>query len=262
MERDKKGKPPVIITCPVCGKEKKRFASRLKGKISYCSVACYHFAKKNGESNPPPPAEKSAVVWNCSFCGKEITSIPSRVGKYCSPECYQESIKRTPLKCEECGKEFFANPQAERRFCSRECFGKWFSRTYVGESHWNTGREFPYEHRKHMGDSCRGEKSYAWRGGITEENHRLRNCLEYQEWRKSVFTTDDYTCVRCGKHGGYLHAHHLDGFAVRPEFRFDLDNGVTLCLGCHKIVHSKDFLADVQSNAIGVVVRGDHVGLL
>jgi len=85
---------------------------------------------------------------------------------------------------------------------------------------------------------CVGDKSPNWKGGITLENHLLRTSTKYKEWQHSVFVRDNYTCQECGLIGVYFHAHHVKPFAIYPESRFDVDNGVTLCRGkCHHCWH-------------------------
>lgn len=79
-----------------------------------------------------------------------------------------------------------------------------------------------------------GKNCHFWKGGITPENIRIRTSLEYKKWRKDVFERDNYTCQICGQVGGTLQADHIKSFAANPESRFDLNNGRTLCLSCHK----------------------------
>lgn len=76
------------------------------------------------------------------------------------------------------------------------------------------------------------ERNPRWRGGVTPDRIRLRNTLDYRNWRKAVLSRDGYLCRKCGL-GGYLHAHHVKQFAHYPELRTELDNGVTLCKECH-----------------------------
>ena len=79
--------------------------------------------------------------------------------------------------------------------------------------------------------------------------HKLiRETYKYREWRKSIFTRDDYTCVFCGIKGAYLEADHYPKrfIDIINEFKidtldkaldcvslWDINNGRTLCDKCH-----------------------------
>ncbi len=80
---------------------------------------------------------------------------------------------------------------------------------------------------------------YHWnyQGGISAENHIIRNSTEIKIWRKKVFERDNYTCQNCGEKGGELNAHHIKMFSQFPELRFDVSNGLTLCKKCHINIH-------------------------
>lgn len=91
---------------------------------------------------------------------------------------------------------------------------------------WNKGKKCEY---------LVGERNHKWKGGVTTKNEADRKCPEYKAWRKAVFERDNYTCVWCGKVGhGDIHADHIKPFADYPELRFDVNNGRTLCVPCHK----------------------------
>lgn len=77
-----------------------------------------------------------------------------------------------------------------------------------------------------------GENSPNWRGGIPL-SRALRQTEEYRLWRKAIFERDGYKCVWCGN-GGYLQADHIKRFSEYPELRYVVDNGRTLCVGCHR----------------------------
>ena len=94
-------------------------------------------------------------------------------------------------------------------------------------------------HRKAMSEARKGVKSQWWRDGRSKENHIIRESVEIKLWRESVFKRDDYTCQICGVHSGNakrvtLNADHIKPFAYFPELRFELSNGRTLCVDCHK----------------------------
>lgn len=79
-----------------------------------------------------------------------------------------------------------------------------------------------------------GEKHPQWKGGVTPINLRIRSSSEYKLWRTAVFVRDNYTCIWCGLRGIVIHADHIKPFSLFPELRFAIDNGRTLCIGCHK----------------------------
>jgi len=62
---------------------------------------------------------------------------------------------------------------------------------------------------------------------------------KYKQWRKSVYERDKYTCRICGQVGHKLNAHHIQNYAEFHENRYDIENGITLCVDCHKAFHDK-----------------------
>lgn len=63
---------------------------------------------------------------------------------------------------------------------------------------------------------------------------KFRPRYEMTKWQKDVFERDNYTCQVCGQYGGKLQAHHILGYNQFPLHRFDVNNGITLCILCHK----------------------------
>ena len=92
--------------------------------------------------------------------------------------------------------------------------------------------------RKDFKEKHSGENNACWKGGISDINNVIRNSKEYKLWRSAVYQRDNYTCVWCGNpDSGNLNAHHIKPFALFPELRFAIDNGITLCKNCHKNAH-------------------------
>lgn len=86
-----------------------------------------------------------------------------------------------------------------------------------------------------------GERNPMYNPDKTDEERMLGRYIiggmSATKWRKEVFNRDNYTCLICNQYGGALNAHHLDGWGWCKERRFDITNGVTLCVSCHKNYH-------------------------
>ena len=73
---------------------------------------------------------------------------------------------------------------------------------------------------------------------------------QYRTWRTTVFKRDNYTCQKCGVRGGDIQAHHIH--PVRDNINtlliFDVNNGITLCEGCHRETfgHEYDYVNEFE----------------
>lgn len=140
-----------------------------------------------------------------------------------------ESLKRGAFfLCLNCGVRFWRKPSAIKKgdckFCSKECYQTWQKGRPKSESQ--------------KANKIAANKKRASQYPLRKLYKFIRESNEYKAWRKSVFERDGYTCKKCGIKSSkgnsvYLNAHHLRPFALFPEQRFAIDNGVTLCKPCH-----------------------------
>lgn len=86
--------------------------------------------------------------------------------------------------------------------------------------------------------------------GVTPLRILIRMSPFYKKWRSGVFSRDKWTCQTCQLRGCILEAHHIKPFvkilkeyniktvedALKCEELWNLNNGVTLCKGCHNDV--------------------------
>lgn len=106
----------------------------------------------------------------------------------------------------------------------------------------------------------RGPNGSNWQGGKTRLSALIRNSDPAVRWRKQVFERDKHICQACGKKGGDLQADHIHPLALLIDtykvtnldeaFRciaiWDLNNGRTLCVPCHK--ETPSFAGKYQRN--------------
>jgi len=120
-----------------------------------------------------------------------------------------------------------------------------------GEKHHFFGKHHTKESKKKISKAHKGqEMTKKWAENISEgivkaydkkgrkqytRYYHFCNSPQYRKWRLAVYTRDNFTCVNCRKVGGYLVAHHIKGWAEYPKLRYLVDNGITLCLDCHKL---------------------------
>jgi hypothetical protein len=109
-----------------------------------------------------------------------------------------------------------------------------------GRKTWNKGlTKLTHPDRIKYGKSK--ESHWNWKGGTSSKNTLIRNSPEYKEWRTEVFKRDDWTCQKCLKRGRqYIEAHHIKKVSEFPDLIFDLENGLTLCVKCHKNLHKEE----------------------
>lgn len=88
-------------------------------------------------------------------------------------------------------------------------------------------------------EAKRGNKNPNWQGGKTPYNRKYHGTERWRTWREKVYKRDNYTCQDCKQRGGKLHPHHIIPISKDPSPKnvFNIDNGQTLCVGCHREKH-------------------------
>ena len=109
-------------------------------------------------------------------------------------------------------------------------------------------------------------------GRVTPLYELIKESSQYKNWRKKVFKRDNYTCQDCFERGIELQAHHKKAFSIiLAEFLkeydqfspiedketlvrlatkyqpfWDITNGKTLCLKCHKKIQHFNYKTVAQ----------------
>lgn len=144
-------------------------------------------------------------IKSCLNCDKEIILKIKRDltrKKYCSHSCRQIHKQETDPRYKEVQKENAIKLQS-------------------------------FEIKFHPGKSNKGEKNGRYKRDRNTVKRPLVS-MEGNNWRKQVFERDNYTCKECGQIGGKLNADHIKPYCAYPDLRWDINNGRTLCVECHK----------------------------
>ena len=137
-------------------------------------------------------------------------------------------IKRLELK----KKMGCINSEKTRRKISDSCKGRipWNKGKKGVQVAWNKGKK---------NHNWVKEKNPNWKGGTTPFLIKFYNESGFKEIRKKIYERDMYTCQRCNHKckGREIQCHHI--IPVRLGGGNNLDNLITFCRSCHKIVEGK-----------------------
>lgn len=107
--------------------------------------------------------------------------------------------------------------------------------------------KYNFDKRLYCSTAC-ANKSNAKKQSTTKRSKATYNLGDkprqfdswrYIEWRNFVLVRDNKICQNCktdvsGKNEAI--AHHIKPWREYPELRYDTENGITLCRGCHNII--------------------------
>lgn len=146
-------------------------------------------------------------TYKCKQCGNHFESkkgCKSRQPKYCSKECYAESLKLN-IKCKLCGSIIVNKHSASmknRIYCSKECQGKARQNVPLSDD-WKKALS---DGRKNS-DKCKAEKLYNWKGGKETESFRLKQAFYKRKkglkekmpikFLKNILKAQDNKCFFC-----------------------------------------------------------------
>lgn len=234
----------MIYRCRICGEHTDN---------RVCVACCERLAQPCQRCGRPTPTikrdGKPAANPTCTACTASLKADTRRIGRTCrvcgkrSPDTdtfYQVCPACLAIKvpCPACGRPMskYRKKGQLRKSCSLQCNKRLHPTTSEQGIKANRTRFAGHVYRSH-------------------QNRIARNSPEYKAWRAAVFARDNYTCQDCGTRNQpglgraiQLHPHHIQSFAERPELRYAVENGVTLCAACHRKNHQHVFIGRVRRN--------------
>lgn len=165
-------------------------------------------------------------------------------------------------------KEFHKNGKWYRRDC-RKCFnakyrpptGKPNTGRYKkgnvpinpfkkGNIPWNKGKKLPERlrlillnavtGRKHSPEEIEKRRQSLIKSWDKKRIKYGRQAYIHVRWSRDVRKRDNYICQECNITDVPMHAHHIKSWKDYPALRFEISNGITLCVPCHLKKHDED----------------------
>ena len=214
--------------CSKCGEEKEiekfvKDKNKKDGYRSYCKE-CENLKRRK----TPIKLKAKEGFKICAKCNKELLleCFNKRNGKYFSycKKCEKEyNNNRYKHICIDSNKEYKSGKKDSIR--CKECNSKILAQR---------GKEILDK----LNSNQYGSSNPNWNPNLTdEERNSKRDNKQYREWRSKVFKRDNWTCQCCKIKGKNINAHHLNSYTTDKNNRYNVENGITLCVECHKKFH-------------------------
>ena len=94
----------------------------------------------------------------------------------------------------------------------------------------NKGKKRSAKHKDNIALAV--HKRWGTDPSMPKSRHLRQTC-----WSKEVKKRDKHTCAYCEATNVPVEAHHILSLAKHPELASLLNNGITLCVPCHKEEH-------------------------
>lgn len=156
------------------------------------------------------------MKFTCKQCNEQSMGYKGK--KYCSKVCYTKSmIGVDTLSTCRGRRSYTLRPMIECKECNCK-----FTVAYA---------------QRHSAKYCSKRCMKKNKRAKVQDMDALRNSERYKQWRLAIYKRDGFSCQSCKQVGKNLNAHHIVPVVINLDKIFDLNNGITLCKECHKLVH-------------------------
>ena len=271
MGIERKGKTGYsrLYQCEICSKEFWR--SKSAKTALFCSLPCYGLSRKNKKFSEEHRQKISVALQNRTFSKEHRQKISvALTGRKKNPVSEKTKQKLREKTLEFWNKKSEATEKRRKDLIQRNatCFNLGKKRGPMTRS-----QKIKISKTRKLKGLSSGEKNPNWKGGLTKIQISIRNSDEYKRWRKQVYSRDSYCCIICQTKGNgkNLQADHIIPLSVilkinnikdkesslKCALLWDISNGRTLCLDCHKKTDSYGWKA--TNNYIRKLEKGGPV---
>lgn len=152
---------------------------------------------------------------------------------------YKRLADKNASKCRQCRSRKFWMPEGQDM--SRPCSMCDTVITYKTPELWWKAEGRDSYCRRCAAHACKDINSMKAKArNNVKEFMKLPGALKKKRsWGIAVRHRANYACEVCGDRDITLHAHHIKPKAQYPELRYDIDNGILLCIDHHAIAHEE-----------------------
>lgn len=215
-----------IKKCPICSKQ---FKVNYKGRKT-CSRKCGGvLGSRNTER----------VIMSCRICGSDtmVKKCSTNLPVYCSDSCRKKRHKKNCLYC----KKEFLTAKSETKTCSTECAANYRNTLCKEETCYCCKKKFVRPTLGFGSNKKRYFCSTRCRNRTSGRENRFRYGKNWNYMRNVRLFIDKQRCVKCGD-TNHLEVHHFIPKRLfdTPDEAHYLNNLITLCKTCHKVVEDCD----------------------
>ncbi len=186
--------------------------------------------------------KKGKTSWKCLCeCGKIKIILTNQLtsGQTKSCGCLYKEIVGKKLTKNMCGLRFGRLVVLKRAITQKDHHAHWLCKCDCGNMIELNGRRLRTGNTTSCGcfryqASLEENMIACYKKINTSKNQKDRYTRNSVRWRIAVYERDGFKCQCCDKVGGGLHAHHILSWHAYPDKRYDIDNGITLCVDCHR----------------------------
>lgn len=173
-----------------------------------------------------PDSSHEKVKVECDYCGEIITKT------YQSYKNGHKVIKKDA--CKKCNNLYKIKEVNKILYGVKNVFELDDIKDKIKQTNLERyGFEHHYSNPKMAEIYLNKENNPNWRGGVSNDIQIARGSVDYKKWREEVLQRDNYECQICHSSESLLHAHHIESFSRNIDLRYNIENGITLCINCH-----------------------------